>query len=83
MIASVAPTSDSTSPSIRNGTRMRQFVAPTRRMIPISFRRANIPIRNVFATRTTALTSMITAAEKMPSEKHAGHRRADRSSRSR
>ena len=43
-MASPAPTSASTPPSIRNGTRMRQLVAPTSRMMLISLRRANIPI---------------------------------------
>ena len=33
---------------------MRQFVAPTSRMMPISLRRANMPMRSVFATSAIA-----------------------------
>ena len=39
-------------PSMRNGTRMNQFVAPTRRMIPISRLRAATAIRIVLPMRT-------------------------------
>ena len=47
---------------------MRQFVAPTRRMMPISLRRANIPIRSVLATNPIADASMITAIPNTLSE---------------
>ena len=45
---------------------MRQFVAPTRRMMPISLRRANIPMRSVFAINATAEASMIAAIDRIP-----------------
>ena len=54
---------------------MRQFVAPTRRMIPISLRRANMPMRNVFATSAIADASMITAIDEDPDRQHARDRR--------
>ena len=66
--AAIAPISASTSPSMRNGTRMRQFVAPTSRMMPISLRRANMPMRSVFATSAIAEASMITAIDSTPIE---------------
>ena len=71
----MAPISASTSPSIRNGTRIRQFVAPTSRMMPISLRRANMPMRSVFATSATAEASMITAIDEHPEREHSGDRR--------
>ncbi len=48
---------------------MRQFVAPTSRMMPISFRRANIPMRRVFAINATADASMMTAIDRIPTER--------------
>ena len=68
------PTRLSTSPSIRNGTRIRQFVAPTSRMMPISLRRANIPMRSVFAINATAEASMIAAIDRTPIESTPGDR---------
>src|SRR5438034_208948 len=59
MIAAVAPISPSIAPSIRNGIRMNQFVAPTSRMIPISLRRANTPIRTVLPMSVAAEASLV------------------------
>ena len=43
-------------------------MAPTSRMMPISLRRANMPIRNVFAINATADASMIAAIDRIPIE---------------
>ena len=45
---------------------MRQFVAPTSFMIPISLRRANSPIRTVFAIRIAAETSITNEISSTP-----------------
>ena len=49
-----------------NGRRMNQFVAPTRRMIPISLRRANTAMRTVLAMRAIADSSMTIEAMYAP-----------------
>ena len=48
-IAPTAPASPASSPSIMNGPRMNQFVAPTSFITSISRRRAKIESRIVFA----------------------------------
>jgi hypothetical protein len=64
--AATPPRSPSTTPSIRNGTRMNQFVAPTSFMMAISLRRANTAIRTVFPMRPAAAVSMIAATAMTP-----------------
>src|SRR3954470_16019615 len=60
--ASSPPSTPFTRPSIRNGRRMNMSVAPTRRMIEISFARASTVMRMVAPMMMTA-----TAAKAMPS----------------
>ena len=61
--AAAAPSKPSITPSMRNGIRMCQFVAPTNRMIPISLRRLNTAKRTVFPMRAAAESSITTASE--------------------
>ena len=73
-IAASAPIRLSNSPSTRNGSRIRQLVAPTSFMIPISLRRANRPIRTVFAIRIDADTSITNATSSTTDPEHPGDR---------
>ena len=62
MSAPTAPPSPASSPSIMNGPRMNQFVAPTSFMTSISRRRAKIESLIVFAISSVDDTSRTTNA---------------------
>src|ERR687892_436318 len=64
--AATPPIKPSTTPSIRNGTRMNQFVAPTSFMMAISLRRANTAIRTVLPMSPAADRSMMAATAITP-----------------
>ena len=53
-------------PSTTNGQRMNQLVAPTRRMISISRRRAKIDRRTVVEMSSTAAAAKMMVATHMP-----------------
>ena len=60
MTASAEPMRASSMPSIMNGPRMKPFEAPTRRMIAISRRRAEMARRIVLLMKTKAMNASIT-----------------------
>ena len=62
MSAPTAPISPASSPSIMNGPRTNQFVAPTSFITSISRRRAKIESRMVFAMSRVEETSRTTNA---------------------
>jgi hypothetical protein len=60
-VANTPPTSAATNASIKNGSRIENLDAPTKRMIPTSRRLANAASRIVFETNITVTTNMVAA----------------------
>ena len=64
--ANTAPMRPVTNPSSTNGQRMNQLVAPTRRMISTSRRRAKMLSRTVVLMSSTAASAKTPVAIHMP-----------------